>query len=55
MVKKIPSQITRLYLDNVTFVTTGGILDKLKKFSEDVIYTWRDMHEILNELKIRTI
>ena len=34
---------------------TGGILDKLKKFLEDVKYTCRHMHEILNKLKIRTI
>ena len=37
------------------FHNTGGILDKLKKFLEDVKYTCRHMHEILNKLKIRTI
>ena len=35
--------------------TWRGILSKLKKFLEDVKYTWRHMHEILNKLKIRTI
>ena len=40
------NELTRKYV-------TGGILSKLKKFLEDVKYTWRHMHEILNKLKIQ--
>ena len=34
---------------------TGGILYKLKKSSKEDFFTWWNMHEILNKLKIRTV
>ena len=34
---------------------TGGILYKLKKSSKEDFFTWLNMHEILDKLKIRTV